>query len=470
MIMAFLALLSLFIINLNFSEGIFKDLKINQNETRNLEIKILEKNLIMIFNSLMKSIILLSVFYSYLSLYGSDSSVVQLTQSNFKKLVIDSDDLWMVEFYAPWCGHCKSLAPHYEKASKALKGFIKVGAVDMTVHQSIGSPYGIKGFPTLKFFGADKKKPVDYNQQRTTDSITNFCLDQAKKVVKQRLSGKTSSSKKSESKQKFKPSGGSGGNQVVELNENEFNQRVLGSNESWFILFYAPWCGHCKKLMPEWEKASGEVDPVINFGKLDCTAHKSICGNYGVQGYPTLKFFTAGKVEDYNGGRGKSDLTSFAGLKAQTAKPPKELQEMVDQSMFDDYCKNHDGLCFIAFLPHIKDSGEEKRNQYIKQLDEIKKKHRGKPVTFLWAQGGNNFDFEEALNLGFGFPCVVAIHYGKGKFSIMRANYNQKNIDGFIGDLGTGKATLYNLRKNLPKIKKKKVKKTKQPEPVGDEL
>ena len=41
----------------------------------------------------------------------------------------------MVEFYAPWCGHCKSLAPEWEKAAKALKGIVNVGAVDMTQHQ-----------------------------------------------------------------------------------------------------------------------------------------------------------------------------------------------------------------------------------------------------------------------------------------------------------------------------------------------
>jgi protein disulfide-isomerase A6 len=47
-------------------------------------------------------------------------------------LVIESEDLWMVEFYAPWCGHCKSLAPEYKKAAKALEGIVKLGAVDMT--------------------------------------------------------------------------------------------------------------------------------------------------------------------------------------------------------------------------------------------------------------------------------------------------------------------------------------------------
>ena len=49
----------------------------------------------------------------------------------------------MVEFYAPWCGHCKNLAPEYKKAAKALKGIVKIGAVDLTVHKDVGNPYGI---------------------------------------------------------------------------------------------------------------------------------------------------------------------------------------------------------------------------------------------------------------------------------------------------------------------------------------
>jgi len=64
------------------------------------------------------------------SLYSANSNVVILNSSNFNKEVINSGDIYMVEFYAPWCGHCKNLVPEWEKAAKALKGIVKIGAVD----------------------------------------------------------------------------------------------------------------------------------------------------------------------------------------------------------------------------------------------------------------------------------------------------------------------------------------------------
>ena len=65
------------------------------------------------------------VFLSFASLsqalYPTSSDVVELTPSNFNKLVVNSDEIWVVEFFAPWCGHCQSLVPEYTKAASALK-------------------------------------------------------------------------------------------------------------------------------------------------------------------------------------------------------------------------------------------------------------------------------------------------------------------------------------------------------------
>jgi len=109
--------------------------------------------------------------------YGKYSKVIELTDSDFQKQVINSDEMWLVEFYAPWCGHCQQFKPSYEKAAKMLKGVVKVGAVNMDTHKQVGSQYGVKGFPTVMFFGLDKtKSPETYQEAREADALVNYAL------------------------------------------------------------------------------------------------------------------------------------------------------------------------------------------------------------------------------------------------------------------------------------------------------
>lgn len=94
---------------------------------------------------------------------------------NFKELVLDSDKEVLVKFYAPWCGHCKTLAPHYDEAAKKLSNNpnILLVKVDSTLNEVAGLE--IQGFPTLKFYGKDKSQPpIDYNGGRDTDGIISW--------------------------------------------------------------------------------------------------------------------------------------------------------------------------------------------------------------------------------------------------------------------------------------------------------
>ena len=69
---------------------------------------------------------------------------------------------------------------------------------------------------------------------------------------------------------------------------------VLG-DKPWFIKFYAPWCGHCRKLAPTWEKLHTELKDDLNVASVDCTtmAGQDLCANFGVRGYPTLLYLPA---------------------------------------------------------------------------------------------------------------------------------------------------------------------------------
>ena len=69
---------------------------------------------------------------------------MELTDSNFEELVLKSKDMWLVEFFAPWCGHCKNLAPHWQSAATELKGKVKLGALDATVHTVMASRYEVR--------------------------------------------------------------------------------------------------------------------------------------------------------------------------------------------------------------------------------------------------------------------------------------------------------------------------------------
>uniref|UniRef100_A0A1B6H6N6 protein disulfide-isomerase n=1 Tax=Homalodisca liturata TaxID=320908 RepID=A0A1B6H6N6_9HEMI len=221
-----------------------------------------------------------------LALYDSGSDVVDLTESNFDRLVTQSDQVWVVEFYAPWCGHCQQFVGEYSKAAKALKGVVKVGAVNADEHKSLGGRFGVRGFPTVKIFGANKNKPEDYNGGRTAQGLVDAAVSAAKSKVYAQLGGKSSgggSSSKGDPKD------------VVELTDSNFDELVLESEDMWLVEFFAPWCGHCKNLAPHWAQAATELKGKVKLGAVDATVHQVKASRYGVQGYPTIKFFAPGK-------------------------------------------------------------------------------------------------------------------------------------------------------------------------------
>ncbi len=103
-----------------------------------------------------------------------DENVAVLTDDNFEEFA-KNNSKFFVKFYAPWCGHCKAMAPAYSSLAKRMKekeDGIPITKVDATIQKVLAEKYGVQGFPTLKFFVDGE--PVDYQGAREEEAIYNW--------------------------------------------------------------------------------------------------------------------------------------------------------------------------------------------------------------------------------------------------------------------------------------------------------
>lgn len=117
-----------------------------------------------------------------------DGHVRILVGKNFEEVAFDETKDVLVEFYAPWCGHCKKLAPEYEAAAQALSSVktLVIAKCDATANDMKDIDVG--SFPTLKFFPANSgRKIVDYRGPRTSDGIINWLKKNVNQQIKEEL-------------------------------------------------------------------------------------------------------------------------------------------------------------------------------------------------------------------------------------------------------------------------------------------
>ncbi|XP_023336039.1 probable protein disulfide-isomerase A4 [Eurytemora carolleeae] len=162
-----------------------------------------------------------------------DEEVYVLTRDTFA-FFVKNRDLVLVEFYAPWCGHCKTLEPEYAKAAKELlKEGIPLAKVDATKEGELAKEYFVQGFPTLLLF-KNGNKVEDYTGSRTSGEIVDYMRKQAD------------------------PNWSPPPSVILTLSQDNFT-KVAKTKDLMLTMFYAPWCKHCKQLEPEFEGAAQEL-------------------------------------------------------------------------------------------------------------------------------------------------------------------------------------------------------------------
>lgn len=160
---------------------------------------------------------------------------------------------------------------------------------------------------------------------------------------------------------------------MVVLTDANFDQTVFGSKDIWMVEFYAPWCGHCKSLEPEWNTAAMSMKGKVKFAKVDATENEKLARKFGVSGYPTIKYFEYGDkaspsdAKPYEGPRDAAGIKAFASDLLDKADIQPDLWELHNQKVYDGECKGTT-ICIISFLPNIYESSAVERNQYMETI------------------------------------------------------------------------------------------------------
>lgn len=105
-----------------------------------------------------------------------------------------------------------------------------------------------------------------------------------------------------------------GGGSLYLLNDTNFDMHVRSnSQEAWFVMFYAPWCGHCQKLHPIWLDLAKFHDPSkVSIGQVNCDENPYLKDRFTILGFPSLIFFYQGKMYEFDGRRDLEKLKEFS--------------------------------------------------------------------------------------------------------------------------------------------------------------
>lgn len=277
--------------------------------------------------------------------------------------------LWIIEFYAPWCGHCKNLAPEYDKAATNLKGLVKLGAIDCDKEQQLCGGFGIKGFPTIKVFrpSGDASKPPtpeDYNGPRTAAGIANYATEMMPSYV-------TSLTKK---------------NHDQFLEKNTALSIVLSFTEK-------------DKTSSLYKGLSAEFRDRLAFAEIK-KSQKELVAQYEIKTFPTLlvlkpdgskhiftekstfasleKFlstFAAPKTEQKSSKSSKSSKTSKEPETPETPSVLQASQTPTNPQSLTEFQKNclDFKLCVISFFSE-ENTGSDLHKKFIETLEKVTKK------------------------------------------------------------------------------------------------
>nr|AFK11227.1 protein disulfide-isomerase A3 [Callorhinchus milii] len=344
------------------------------------------------------------------------SDVLDLTDGDFQEEVVDHE-LMLVEFFAPWCGHCKRLAPEYESAATRLKGKVPLAKVDCTANTETCNKFGVSGYPTLKIF-RDGEESGDYDGPRTADGIVTTLKKQA-------------------------------GPSSVEIKTAEELELFINDIDGSVVGFFAD---SSSASQAEFTKAANAQRDNYRFGQ---TNSKDLLQQYQIDDEAVILFRPpklANKFED--------SIVKYTEGKFTNAKLKKFIQEnifgicphMTEDNK--DQMKNKDML--VAYYDVDYEKNPKGSNYWRNRVMLVAKKFldAGQKLHFAVASHKSfSHDLSEfGLDSASGEVPVVAIKTTKGDKYVMHEEFtrNGKALELFLQDYFDGKLKRYLKSEPIP--------------------
>ncbi|KAI0759740.1 thioredoxin-domain-containing protein [Trametes elegans] len=252
---------------------------------------------------------------------SAETELLVLTPDNFQSTI--SEGVWFIEHFSPYCGHCRKFAPTWtqlvqQTEQKADPG-IHLAQVNCAVNGDLCRKNGIEGYPQMNLY-RNGKFVETFAQSRTLEILTEYINAHAEPrnppeptvAAAPEPTPTPAAAERDELAQAaartedVNPRG-----LVLSLDERNFKQTV--DKGGVFVKFFAPWCGHCKKLAPIWTELGGAMQHKLTVAEVNCEEHKGLCSKEGVTGYPMLFYYGGkGAKTEYTGGRKLEQLKAFA--------------------------------------------------------------------------------------------------------------------------------------------------------------
>ncbi|PAA59998.1 hypothetical protein BOX15_Mlig024917g1 [Macrostomum lignano] len=231
--------------------------------------------------------------------------VMELTDANFDSFTAGGPVF--VKFFTDWCPHCKLLKPLFPQLAPLAKRLgVALGQVNCESQPDTCSKQAVPHYPYMALFGHGRRLGV-HEADNTIENWQQFLQLKLQELVADRAAA-VSEGVLENWYSIVKP---------VSLTWSSFD-KTARATEFLFVKFFAPWCSHCQRLAPVWERLAQDLAQEfpdrqqLVLGRVDCTEEAGLCNQQGVRAYPSLLLYQQGHlVDSFRGLRDLAALSDF---------------------------------------------------------------------------------------------------------------------------------------------------------------